>query len=175
MSAPALIAGCMLGVPALAVLFLRTQLAMVLVRGTSMLPALRPGDRVLVRHGPPTRRPGRLRVGMVVVVRSPVALPAPRGIWPVAPRLGWDHWIIKRVAALPGDHVPSAMYVATGGAATVPERKLLVSADNPNGTDSRQWGFLPAGDVLGTVVKKLAVAAPPTFSWRWRCRPAWRR
>jgi signal peptidase I len=73
----------------------------------------------------------------------------------VAPRLGWDRWIIKRVAALPGDTVPGAMREAADGAVTVPEQNLLVSADNPSGTDSRQWGFIPASDVLGPVLKKL--------------------
>jgi signal peptidase I len=152
-----LIAGCVLGIPALGVLLLRTQLAVVRVRGTSMLPDLRPGDRVLVRHGRPSGRARRLRVGMVIVVRSPITASAPRGIWPVAPRLGWDRWIIKRVAALPGDAVPGAMRQAAGGAITVPERKLLVMADNASGADSRQWGFIQASDVLGPVVKKLDV------------------
>jgi signal peptidase I len=119
-----------------------------------MLPGLRAGDRVLVRHGRPSGRARRVRVGMVIVVWSPIAAAAPRGIWPVAARLGWDRWIIKRVAALPGDAVPGAMRNATGGAITVPERKLLVTADNASGADSRQRGFIQASDVLGPVVKK---------------------
>ena len=84
--------------------------------------------------------------------------PAPRGTWPVAPRLGWDRWIIKRVAALPGDAIPGTMREAAGGAVTVPERKLLVTADNPSGADSRQWGFIQASEVLGPVVNKLDVS-----------------
>jgi signal peptidase I len=156
-SAFAVVAGCVLGIPLLAVFLLRTQFAVIRVRGTSMLPALQPGDRVLVRHGRLTVRAHRLCVGMVIVVRSPAAAPAPRGAWPVAPRLGWDHWVIKRVAALPGDAVPDDMIEATGGAVTVPDRKLLIAADNPSGTDSRQWGFIQASDVLGPVVKKLDV------------------
>jgi signal peptidase I len=153
-SAPAWIAGCVLGSLALATFLLRTLLAVVRVRGTSMLPSLRPGDRVLVRHGMPSGMPRRLRVGMVIVVRFPWVASAPRGVWPVAPRLGWDRWIIKRVAALPGDAVPRTMREAAGGVVTVPERTLLVSADNPTGTDSRQWGFIQISDVLGPVVKK---------------------
>jgi signal peptidase I len=155
MIALAWIAGCVLGISAAGVFLLRTQVAVVRVRGTSMLPGLRPGDRVLVRHGRSSGRACRLRAGMVIVARSPVAAPAPRGAWPVAPRLGWDRWIIKRVAALPGDAVPGAMRKAAGGAITVPERKLLVTADNASGADSRQWGFIQASDVLGPVVKKL--------------------
>ena len=167
MSALALIAGCVLGIPAAGVFLLRTQVAVVRVRGTSMLPGLRPGDRVLVRRGRPGGRARRLRVGMVIVVRSPIAASAPRGIWPVAPRLGWDRWIIKRVAALPGDAIPGAMRQATGGAVTVPERKLRVTADNASGADSRQWGFIQASDVLGPVVKKLDVL--PETNDRIRC------
>lgn len=155
MTALALIAGCALVIPGLGVFLLRTRLAVVRVRGTSMLPTLRPGDRVLVRHRTLSGLALRLRVGMVIVVRSPATTPAPRGTWPVAPRLGWDRWIIKRVAALPGDAVPRVMSEATGGAVTVPELKLLVSADNPTGTDSRQWGFIAISDVLGPVVKRL--------------------
>lgn len=170
MTALALIAGSALGILALGVLILRTQLALVRVRGTSMLPDLCPGDRVLVWHGMPTGRPRRLQVGMVIVVRFPLVARAPRGVWPVAPRLGWDRWIIKRVAALPGDAVPGAMREAAGGAVTVPERKLLVSADNPRGTDSRQWGFIQTSDVLGPVLKKLNFLPSPA-SGRTRAWP----
>jgi signal peptidase I len=155
MSTPAWIAGCVLGILTAGVLILRTQLALVQVRGTSMLPELRPDDRVLVWRGMPSGRPRRLRVGMVIVARFPLVAPAPHGIWPVAPSLGWDRWVIKRVAALPGDAVPGTMREAAGGAVTVPERTLLVSADNPMGTDSRQWGFIQTSDVLGPVLKKL--------------------
>jgi ABC-type branched-subunit amino acid transport system ATPase component len=62
---------------------------------------------------------------------------------------------------------PGAMREAVGGAVTVPERKLLVTADNPSGADSRQWGFIQASDVLGPALKKLD--ALPETNDRIRC------
>jgi signal peptidase I len=156
MSVAAVIVGCLLAMSAAALLFLRTQLAVITVRGTSMLPAFQPGDRVLVRRGRAGSRTRQLRAGTVIVVRSPAAPPAPRGTWPVAPPLGWDKWVIKRVAALSGDAVPGEMSAAVSGAVIVPDGKLLVAADNPAGADSRQWGFIEAGSVLGLVVTRLS-------------------
>jgi signal peptidase I len=147
-----LLAACALAVLAVGAFLLRRQFAVVRVRGNSMLPALWPGERLLVRRA----RCGRLGAGVVVVLWSPAAPRGPRWSWPVAPSASPDRWIVKRVAALPGDAVPEAMRAATGGARVVPERMLLVSADNPAGSDSRQWGFVQASYVLGPVVRKLS-------------------
>jgi signal peptidase I len=146
-------AGCAGGVPVLAVLLLRLRFAVVHVQGNSMLPALRPGDRLLVRQARLRRSRSRLRAGTLIVVRRPAGGTAARGWRPAAPRLSRDPWIVKRVAALPGDVVPHSMRAAVGGVLTVPDRMLLVSADNPAGTDSRQWGFMPDMSVLGPVVR----------------------
>jgi signal peptidase I len=133
------ITGFVLALACLGLFRLRKWFVVITVRGASMLPALRTGDRVLVRQG----GSGRLHVGMLIVVRSPVG------------RLAGDRWIIKRVAALPGDVVPMAMRAATRGESPVPTGMLLVSADNPTGSDSRNWGFIDADDLLGSVVRKL--------------------
>lgn len=130
---------------------LRWGFVVVRVHGSSMLPALQSGDRVLVRSG----KRGGLRVGAVVVLRSPVSLSAEQMPWSVTTGMRASPWIIKRVAALPGDSVPEDMRTATGGTPVVPDGLFMVSADNPDGTDSRQLGFLLIGDILGTAVRNL--------------------
>jgi signal peptidase I len=121
---------------ALTVLYARRQLIVVHVTGRSMLPGLRPGDLVLVRRT--TAGKLKLKPGDVVVLRA-AAKP---------------HWVIKRVAALPGDPVPEPVHAATGNALTVPPGMLVVLADNPSGIDSRDWGFVRIGGLLGSVIRK---------------------
>jgi signal peptidase I len=118
------------------VVFARRRLVVVHVTGRSMLPGLRPGDRVLVQR---TAVSGfKLKPGDVVVLRAPVK----------------PHWVIKRVAALPGDPVPASVRPATGRALIVPAGMLVVLADNPIGIDSRDWGFVRIGGLLGAVIWK---------------------
>ena len=111
-----------------------------------MAPTYRDGDRVLVR------RVGvdRLRRGQVVVVERP----EPDGRWRPAPDPGPRRWIIKRVAALPGEPVPEG--IAGTGDGTVPVRMLALLGDNPAASfDSRQVGFFPAERLLGVAVRRL--------------------
>jgi signal peptidase I len=118
-----------------------TRLTAVTVTGDSMAPTFADGDRVLVRRVPAHR----LRAGDVVVVRLPGA-DGPRD----------RPWLIKRVAALPGDPVPAVVTPAVGDG-PVPGGRLVVLSDNPAGAvDSRELGYLDAGLVLGRVVKQLA-------------------
>ena len=82
----------------------RRKLAVVEVAGRSMEPVLWSGDRVLVRRA----RLSELRPGLVAVVEMP-RLDAdgpelPSG-WPPRHR----KWLIKRVAALPGDPLPAGV------------------------------------------------------------------
>ncbi len=83
------------------------MLGMAVVRGRSMEPTLREGDRLLVRHG------ARPRVGRMAVVRLPDGVVAvkrvvrhePDGGWWVErdnPREGVDSWT---VGAIPDDAV----------------------------------------------------------------------
>lgn len=134
------LAGCGVAAPALAVLAVRS-LVIVHVVGTSMQPAYQDGDTALVRC-----RRGRLSVGSVVVLLPPLS---------GSPGAVQHGWLIKRVAALPGDRVPEAVRGATNGVTVVPAGTLVVLSDNPVGMDSRQWGFIPAADVLGAVTAKL--------------------
>src|SRR2546423_8203174 len=135
-------------VPAvLAVLVLtaaRRSLLVVTVEGTSMQPTLRRGDRLLVR-----RRRGKPARGSVVVLAKPAG-PVPL-----------EDWVIKRVAALPGDPVPAPVRPAVGGVDTVPPGRLVVLGDNRHSTDSRRWGFVPVDQVLGSVVRRATGGTPP--------------
>ncbi|MFI6764670.1 S26 family signal peptidase [Streptomyces sp. NPDC050355] len=141
---------------------LRRRLVAVTVRGASMEPAYRDGDRVLVRRG---RLPAP---GQVVVVRdlpdtgpttapdlgpSATAVPAtPARAVPV-PAL-----LIKRVAAVPGDPVPRARVAALAGVPEryVPHGQLVLLGDNPAASfDSRHRGYFAAAQVVGTVWRSL--------------------
>ncbi|MFD5393546.1 S26 family signal peptidase [Streptomyces sp. NPDC127097] len=150
-------------VPTTAVL-LSHRLAVVTVRGVSMAPAYLDGDRVLVR------RTTRLTRGQVLVVERP----ALRTRWPSGPlpatagarTVGRRQWLIKRVAALPGDPVPAAMlstsFLELPGPPRVPDGSLVLLGDNPHhSVDSRHFGFYPAERVLGTVVRQLRQATGP--------------
>ena len=117
-----------------------TRLTAVTVTGDSMAPTFVDGDRVLVLRVPAHR----LRVSDVVVVRLPGA-DGPHD----------RPWLIKRVAALPGDPVPAVVTPAVGDG-HVPDGRLIVLSDNPTGAvDSRELGYVDADLVLGRVVKQL--------------------
>jgi signal peptidase I len=133
--------------------------SVVRVFGQSMLPAVSPGDRLVIRR----TRYSRLRVGMIAVVRPPGDEP-PRAGKPRrrTVRLTGEPFAfaVKRVCAIAGDQIPDAMRTAARGMDVVPPRMLLVSADNPLGNDSRQWGLVSEDRVLGTMVRNLGVPKP---------------
>jgi len=158
------LAALALVVLALSAVVLRRRIAIVAVVGESMRPALAAGDRVLVR------RAGidDLRQGQVVVIEKPGddgswTTPPPR--WPASRR----EWMIKRVAAIPGDRPPEAIRGATARAMpvaevtrpasfdTVPAGRLVVLGDNAaRSLDSRQIGYIPADRLLGVVLRPIA-------------------
>ena len=119
----------------------RRELVAVTVRGASMEPAYRDGDRVLVRRG------GGV-VGDVVVVEQPSV----DGTWdtsPLTPR--GRRWMIKRLAAVAGDAVP----LGVPGGTVVPAGKVVVLGDNRAASlDSRLLGCFPADRVLGVVLHR---------------------
>jgi signal peptidase I len=120
------------------VLWVRWRLAVVTVRGVSMVPTLREGERVLVR-----RIPGAVvRTGQLVVFQRPW--------W--SSRHGADaRWLVKRVAATAGEPVPAAVRAAVGDA-RVPPGCLVVLGDNAaHSSDSRRWGYIRTARVLGVV------------------------
>ncbi|MGW0792787.1 S26 family signal peptidase [Streptomyces sp. NPDC002911] len=136
------------------------------VSGSSMEPAYRDGDRVVVR-----RRSVPVRGAVVVVERPPYRAP-----WPDAPvartapahALYARHWFIKRVAAVAGDPVPRADVPALAEVPehVVPEGMLVLLGDNRHDSyDSRSVGYFPLVRVLGTVEESgRPVPAPPSMA-----------
>ncbi|NUW38473.1 hypothetical protein HTZ77_44830 [Nonomuraea sp. SMC257] len=121
----------------------RRRYLVVTVHGESMLPTYRPGERVLVRRA----RADSLRAGQVVVLSDLV----PAGGAELRPR-----WIIKRVAALPGDPIPRDTVPAlrTASGTRVPAGHLVVLGDNPDRShDSRHSGYLTTDRLYGVVLR----------------------
>ncbi|WP_214104542.1 S26 family signal peptidase [Acrocarpospora catenulata] len=128
----------------------RRRFVVVRVAGTSMVPTYQPGDRVLVRRG----AQAALRRGQVVVFRRV----EPGGASRPAPRLRETEWLIKRIAAMPGDRVPDQVTAGVRAAPgdLVPAGRLVVLGDGPTSRDSRDWGYLPVEEVLGVVMRRLS-------------------
>jgi signal peptidase I len=126
------------------VLALRHRYTVIVVRGRSMMPTLREGEKVLARrvHGQ------AVRSGDIVILR--------------VPGLGTDgmpnrYTAVKRVAATAGDPLPPFLPPeTTTGSELLPAGHLAVLGDNVTASaDSRQWGLVPAANVLAKVVRTL--------------------
>jgi signal peptidase I len=121
-------------------LWFRRHYTAVTVCGLSMQPTLYDGDRVLVRRVPPAR----LHVGDVVVAR------------PDRLRSGGVRWLVKRVAALPGDPVPESVSGRVDRTA-VPDGALILLGDNAAASwDSRTLGLFDIVLLLGRVERTLS-------------------
>jgi signal peptidase I len=134
----------------------RRRLVVVTVRGESMAPVLRHGDRVLVR-----------RAGLSGVRRGDIVVAAPgnprRLERTPAGALDQRPWMAKRTVALPGDAIPQAARAGgTFGAADthVPPGLFVVLGDNADASsDSRDLGYFRADLLLGVVVRRLSGAS----------------
>jgi signal peptidase I len=149
---------------AAAVWWARARFVIVTAHGPSMEPAYRDGDRLLVR-----RTRSGIRVGAVVVGQRFGGGADIGG----EPARGPRRWIIKRIAAMPGDPVPAEVRTAAGASATaggtVPPGAVVLLGENPaHSHDSRSFGFYPADRLFGVVVRKLSRPAPPDRANRSR-------
>ncbi|MFG1810800.1 S26 family signal peptidase [Streptomyces sp. NPDC049040] len=157
--APAVLGAVALAAAAgvLGLLRLRRRFLVVTVHGESMLPAYRPGERVVVRRTPA----GALRAGQVVVLRGDGPAPGRNTAGREAPGAAQGpraRWIIKRVTAVPGDPIPRDTVPALRSApgTRVPAGRLVVLGDNPERShDSRHAGYLAADRLYGVVLRKL--------------------
>lgn len=139
------IIGAPLAISGAALVVLRRRFVSVLIYGNSMEPTLRPGQRVLVRR----TGADRVRRGQVVVLANPTGAP---------PEAGSPPWLIKRVAAVPGDPVPRETVPALRYVTEprVPAGRLVLLGDNHAASyDSRRAGYFTADTVLGIVVRTL--------------------
>nr|SBO98651.1 Signal peptidase I [Nonomuraea gerenzanensis] len=116
---------------------LRATYVVIRVRGNSMAPALTHGDRIL------SRRAGlaALRRGQVAVVLSP--------------RSTGSRFLIKRVAALPGDPVPDGVRGVVADDVVPAGRFVLIGDNSEVSFDSRQHGYFRAADLHAVTVRKL--------------------
>ncbi|WP_433510552.1 S26 family signal peptidase [Nonomuraea sp. CA-143628] len=157
--------GALIGVAVVAlviVLWLRRRYVVVTVHGESMLPTYRPGERLVVRR----TSPRSLRTGQIVVLAG-----VAKGSRPGAARgsragaVGGSladeagtGWIVKRVAAVPGDPIPRDTVPAlrTAPGTHVPAGHLVVLGDNADRSyDSRRAGYLTTDRLLGVVLRKV--------------------
>ncbi|WSG38334.1 S26 family signal peptidase [Dactylosporangium sp. NBC_01737] len=117
-----------------------------------MEPALHDGDLVLAR-----RLGGDLpHRGDIVVLRRPRAVAPPPGsvvVHSAAPAVAGSPWLVKRVAAVPGDPAPPGVPCPD----PVPAGMVVVLGDTP-GLDSTLFGPVPAETLHATVVRTLDTA-----------------
>ncbi|MEQ4304197.1 S26 family signal peptidase [Plantactinospora sp. B6F1] len=154
------------------VALLRRRFVVVTVRGPSMEPTMRDGDRVLVRR----RRAAQLRTGDLVVFAEvdtqlsgiavggmTVAGRAEAGPGPSrgpGARKPWssDGWLVKRAVAVAGDPVPreAGPALATLPDEVVPPDHLVAIGDNgASSYDSRHYGYVTADRLLGVVLRRV--------------------
>jgi signal peptidase I len=125
------------------ILVLRYCYLSVQVVGTSMMPTLQPGERILVRR----TALAKLHRGQIVVLANP------------SPDPGDPPWLVKRLAALPGDPVPRDAVPALRDVdeKVVPPNQLVVLGDNDRAShDSRTVGYFDATTLLGIAVRSLS-------------------
>jgi signal peptidase I len=125
-----------------AALAARRMLLLAGVSGDSMEPTLRAGDTVLVRRG----GIDRIVRGQIVVAREPMV--SPRSPVP-------SGHIVKRVVAVAGETVPADMRAAVADHIVMTGRLLVIGDNHADSFDSRHFGYLPAEQVVGRVVRKL--------------------
>ncbi|MFC9757324.1 S26 family signal peptidase [Streptomyces sp. NPDC056921] len=135
----------------ISVALIRSRYLVVTVEGSSMLPTLANGDRVLVQR----TRLAAISAGRLVVTEPPTS-----GRWgAIRP----SRWLIKRAAAVPGDPLPRAGAPALRDLPEkrVPQGRLVLLGDNPEESlDSRFCGYFRDEQIIGVVIRRLPRAEP---------------
>ena len=130
----------MIAAAAILVRWLRGRWLSVTVRGSSMAPTFRDGQRLVVRR---SRAGAALRCGDVIVFALTADQIASEKTEAIPYR-------VKRVAAVAGDPVPDWLRpLATD--ARVPPGHVVVSGDNPRSQDSRHLGYIDARSIVAVV------------------------
>lgn len=149
------------------VIYAWMHLVVVRVENQSMLPTLKPGDKVLVLRNWPTRW---LRKGDVVLVWPWHSHMSPRTLF------GVETPFIKRLVGMPGDNLITSLDELDGYNRArellahnehgerywhIPPGHCFVRGDNrPGGFDSLSWGPVSFDCILGRVLVKLPFLRP---------------
>lgn len=182
MTVPLLLACALVAAGAGLLAWARRNLLLVRVSGESMYPAYRQGDKVLVRRVTADRvRPGDVALAGVSPATERQAMTRLLGRFPGEERRGPGaaltrggpdavlaqegrpagpgspaNWMIKRVAAVPGDPLPASV-PPRADETTVPEGCLVLLGDNAGRSlDSRHFGYVPAADLIGKVIRTVS-------------------
>jgi signal peptidase I len=132
-----LVVTCAIAALLLVLLRLRATYSVICVDGHSMAPVLNDGDRLLVRRA----AAAGLRRGQIAVVRSPDSI--------------GGTFLVKRIAALPGDPVPPSVAAVVAGARIPAGDVVLLSDNSEDSFDSRDHGCFPLADVHAVALRKL--------------------
>jgi len=108
--------------------------ATVLVEGRSMVPTYSPGDWLMARWGS----------------------------YSLITSTHWSTWIRRNSAVKVGDLVvierpeqPGVKYVKRISEIKSDSNQIFLLSDNPEGTDSRQWGWLPATSIVAKITGRV--------------------
>ncbi|CAB4572512.1 MAG: hypothetical protein F2555_04040 [Actinobacteria bacterium] len=108
--------------------------ATVLVEGRSMVPTYSPGDWLMARWGS----------------------------YRLSTSTNLSAWILRSSTVKVGDVVvverpeqPGAKYVKRISEIKSDSNQIFVLSDNPEGTDSRQWGWLPAISIVAKITGRV--------------------
>lgn len=137
--------GTALGIGAI-VIGPRLLLLRVTVRGPSMEPTYRDGEVLLA-----WRRTRSFSRGRVAVIRS-------RVLSCVASGPNEEAYLIKRIAAVPGDRYSDEPLPHAASDDIVPAGCLVVLGDNPDSFDSRSFGYIPIDAIVGIVVRSQVIS-----------------